>query len=104
MEMVVGIKLCGNCNPVFDVKAILKKVQATAPCRFISYEESGYDLLLVINSCAAACAKYRNLGSECLIVNGMEFKGKRYESEAELIQRIAEEIVKTGDGSKSAEM
>ncbi len=55
--MRVGVKFCGNCNPLVDMGAVLR--QLTTPSgdvRFVSWSEDDYVALLVLNGCSRDCA------------------------------------------------
>ena len=55
--MRVGVKFCGNCNPLIDTAAVLQELKAQADdVVFVPWDEGSYDVLLVLSSCSKDCA------------------------------------------------
>jgi hypothetical protein len=54
----VGLKFCGNCNPLLDIHALLQALKTNlSEASFVSFaDEGGYDVLLVLSSCPSDCA------------------------------------------------
>lgn len=71
----VGVKYCGNCNPLIDGKNLLKEIKREASdskldIEFLSWHEQNFDVLLVISSCPVDCASRPEYISEELIIAG----------------------------------
>lgn len=56
--MKIGIKYCGGCSPSFDRAAAVKKIKdrMNGKAEYVSYDDPGAELVLVIAGCSAACA------------------------------------------------
>jgi hypothetical protein len=55
--MRVGVKFCGNCNPLVDMGAILRQLSAqSGNVSFVSWSDENYVVLLVLSSCGRDCA------------------------------------------------
>jgi hypothetical protein len=67
-----GVKFCGGCNPRYDRKAFLKKIEKSMTgYRFTYNLEEEYDILLIICGCKSACAKCDNKGKKTIIVDNL---------------------------------
>lgn len=89
----IGIKLCGNCNPDFEVKSLLRKLEEILSASFVSYLSEDAELILCINSCISSCNAKMIFEKKSLVVNGYTFRGKRFESIDLLVESIANEIL-----------
>jgi hypothetical protein len=55
--MRVGVKFCGNCNPLADMGAVLQELEAQAgDVEFVPWSEEPYDVLLILSGCGRDCA------------------------------------------------
>jgi hypothetical protein len=55
--MRVGVKFCGNCNPLVDTWAVLQELKAQADdVAFVRWDDDCYSVLLVLSSCGKDCA------------------------------------------------
>jgi hypothetical protein len=55
--MRVGVKFCGNCNPLIDTGAVLQELKAqTDDVSFVPWDDDDYSVLLVLSSCNKDCA------------------------------------------------
>lgn len=61
--MIIGIKYCGGCNPVYDRRKIVDMILENYPNIIVEYvkEENFYDLALIINGCTRACSCHENI-------------------------------------------
>ena len=61
--MVIGIKYCGGCNPVYNRRKIVEMILENYPDIIVEYvnDERFYDLALIINGCARACSNHENI-------------------------------------------
>lgn len=80
--MTVGVKFCGGCNPRYNRKALLQKLQQCAPhasfCPAGTCEEM--DILLVLQGCHAACASLVGLTPKAGVIvvkNPQDFEAAR---------------------------
>lgn len=56
-KIKIGVKFCGNCNPYFNTSLFLNKIKTNYnTIEFIKWDEEGYCLLLILNSCTVGCA------------------------------------------------
>jgi len=68
----IGVKFCGGCNPRYDRKAFLKKIEeAKAEYNFTYNLEEEYDILLIICGCKSACAGHDNKGKKVVRVDNL---------------------------------
>lgn len=68
--MRVGVKFCGNCNPRINMPELAGTLAAAAAeARFVRWDDqSGYDILLVLNSCQVGCATRPPFKGPCVFV------------------------------------
>lgn len=61
--MVIGIKYCGGCNPVFDRRKIVDMISESYPEVIVEYvtEKNIYEIALIINGCTRACSNHENI-------------------------------------------
>lgn len=65
----VGVKFCGNCNPHIDMLSLYKKLKIKLPnTEFIQWDEGGFSILLILNSCPIGCATHPEFSGPKLIV------------------------------------
>jgi hypothetical protein len=60
----VGVKYCGGCNPRYERKQFLNRLQKELEkeCVFeIAKENTLYDMILVLGGCSNCCADYSEL-------------------------------------------
>lgn len=60
-QLTIGVKFCGNCNPVIPAQQILDElkariVQQGLKVSFVSWDAPVIDILLVISGCPVDCA------------------------------------------------
>jgi hypothetical protein len=81
-KLFIRVKLCGNCNPYYDVKLILKRVkQALGDVEFVYKDDQKFDLYLIINSCITACVEKTITDKPIIIVNGYVINGVECEGD-----------------------
>ncbi|MBF7082873.1 hypothetical protein IT084_07790 [Desulfallas sp. Bu1-1] len=67
----VGVKYCGNCNPVINSKKILDALVKGMPgCRF-GPPDAGVPALLILSGCETDCATRPGLQVETIVVAGL---------------------------------
>jgi 4-hydroxybutyrate CoA-transferase len=58
----IGVKYCGGCNPKYDRKEFLYKLQKDCKCSFETAREGKlYDFIIVLCGCSSCCADCRRL-------------------------------------------
>lgn len=64
--MILRVKYCGGCNPRFDRKSIVTKIENEFKDIKIIYSDGNEeaDLLVVICGCTAQCADYKSIKSK----------------------------------------
>ena len=71
MDIRIGLKYCGGCNPSYDRKAIADMIQRQPGITVIPYNENEIpDMALIICGCSADCIstdKYRGRYGTVLI-------------------------------------
>ena len=83
--MVIGVKFCGGCKPLYDrVKSYNKIVDACVDVRFEPVKDGiSYKYILVMEGCLSACASIDNLCPE----KGFIFR-RSFDDDAEIIAKI----------------
>ncbi|HOS68986.1 MAG TPA: hypothetical protein PLG67_13415 [Bacillota bacterium] len=75
MDIRVGLKYCGGCNPGYDRKEIADIVAKQPGINLLPYNENEiFDTVLIICGCSADCintAKYRGR-HEAVLINSPE--------------------------------
>jgi 4-hydroxybutyrate CoA-transferase len=62
MYLNIGIKYCGGCNPKYNRKDFLQKLQKEFTCDFESAKSDKiYDLVLVLCGCTSCCVVHSQL-------------------------------------------
>ena len=92
-EVLVRVKLCGNCNPFTDAGKILNALRRADNLKLLFGDDGECDVLLFINGCDRACtaSAARSAG---LVVNGWKFQGAVYTDESKLAAAVARALMK----------
>jgi hypothetical protein len=65
----IGVKFCGNCNPHVDTAEVPRSLASLDPdLAFVSWDQGGYEVLLVLCGCPAGCAKPPAFGGPMVFV------------------------------------
>ncbi|MBV1758198.1 MAG: hypothetical protein KMY55_10200 [Dethiosulfatibacter sp.] len=81
-KLFVRVKLCGNCNPYYDVKLILKRIkQSLDYIEFVYKDDQYFDLYLNINGCISACIEKIDTDKPVIQVNGYIINGEECEGD-----------------------
>jgi len=73
----IRVRFCGNCNPYYDVKDLLKKMQKDYPAfEYLYRDEEEWHLILLVNSCLSACLKKPNTTKPIVYVSGYQVNHK----------------------------
>jgi hypothetical protein len=69
--MKVGVKFCGNCNPHKDMTNVLQTLMALEKSiQFVSWQETPYDVLLILSGCPVDCAtRPEFIGSHVIVTS-----------------------------------
>lgn len=92
-ELLVRVKLCGNCNPFTDAAKILSILRKREGIRVLFSDEKASDVFLSINGCDRACTA-SSAGSTGLVVSGWYFGGRLYDDETSLANAVVEALLK----------
>lgn len=61
--MIVGIKYCGGCNPIYNRSEAVRQIMISHP--EIEFEPvrqgTHYEHILIINGCSRSCASHEGL-------------------------------------------
>jgi hypothetical protein len=92
----VGVKFCGNCNPVVDFPELIRRLSGEiSEIEFVHWNDSsGYSMLLVLNSCPVSCATRPDFKGTSIIVTSESvncWPVKREEMTAAILQGIQKE-------------
>ena len=67
----VGVKFCGNCNPVINSKEILAKLTRLLPeCKF-TVPGVNVTALLILSGCETDCATRPDFNVDTIVVAGL---------------------------------
>lgn len=77
----VGVKYCGNCNPVIDSKKILNVLVEEMPGYRFGPPDAGIDALLVLCGCETDCATRPDLQVRTIVVAGLSVDYASYQEE-----------------------
>jgi hypothetical protein len=75
MQIVIGIKYCGGCNPHIDRTKLVQEIKKLLPPEFVftTVHSSVWDIGILVCGCPAACAEkpeFKNLARKWIIVAG----------------------------------
>jgi hypothetical protein len=75
MQIVIGIKYCGGCNPHIDRTKLVQKISKLLPPEYIftTLKSSLWDIGIMVCGCPTACAdkpEFKNLARKWIIVAG----------------------------------
>ncbi|MGD9570117.1 MAG: hypothetical protein AB7V48_17705 [Sedimentibacter sp.] len=90
----VRVKLCGNCNPLYDVNILLKDIRQKHPDVNFIYTDEDYDLYMIINGCQVSCVSFPDISCPKILVSGYTVNRKNIKEEI-LVDYIIESIIKT---------
>ncbi|WP_027366060.1 hypothetical protein [Desulfotruncus alcoholivorax] len=67
----LGVKFCGNCNPVINSKEILAKLTGLLPeCKF-TVPGANMAALLILSGCVTDCATRPDFNVDTIVVAGL---------------------------------
>lgn len=75
---MIGIRYCGGCNPKYERKNFVDRVQKTFEGRIdfeLAKEDKEYDGLMVVGGCSNCCAAYKQFTTKSapMLIWGDEF-------------------------------
>lgn len=87
--MVIGIKFCGGCNPVYNRIEIVNKILENYPSIIIEYvkEDKLYEIALIINGCSRVCTNHEYIKSINKVFLQCENDYKKVEEIIDLYQK-----------------
>lgn len=65
--MVLFVKYCGGCNPVYDRAGLVSQTAALLGAQVVHSCPERADVCLLISGCARGCAKFETRAS-CIVV------------------------------------
>jgi hypothetical protein len=90
-SLKIGVKFCGNCNPHINTVELFEKLKNYyKEAEFVKWDDKGYDLLIVFNSCPVRCACHPDFSGPKIIVDNNSIN-----YEPVLTERLLDEIMKT---------
>lgn len=97
MQIGIGIKYCGGCNPHIDRTKLVQKISELLPqYRFTTEQSVPWDIGIMVCGCPTACAdkpEYKNLARKWIVVAGKSVDLERA-AEEELAEIIVDRILK----------
>lgn len=92
MQIDIGVKYCGGCNPHIDRTKLVQKISELLPqYRFTTKQASPWDIGIMVCGCPTACAdkpEFKNLARKWIVV-----AGNFVETEKAAEEKLAEMIV-----------
>lgn len=80
--------MCGNCNPQYDVKQLLKKLQTKdIPIVYSFSDDEEYDVFMLINGCSVSCVQIPDIDVPKIEISGFSVNNQLV-SEKELVDYI----------------
>lgn len=76
-ELLLGVKLCGSCNPEIETMGLACRVAAALGGRVVPYAEG--TITLTISACPSACVEERYPSPA--VVRGLRLNGRLYPNE-----------------------
>ncbi len=90
----IGVKYCGNCNPQIDGPKLVKRIKELLPdSLFLSAEDPGIDVLLIVSGCPVDCATRPKFTGPLVVVAGKTVDRVPCEA-AEIPEVVAEKLQK----------
>jgi hypothetical protein len=97
MQIGIGVKYCGGCNPHIDRTKLVQKISELLPqYRFTTELSAPWDIGIMVCGCPTACVdkpEFKNLARKWIVVagNSVEMESVTEEELAEVIvDRIKE--------------
>lgn len=98
MQVGIGVKYCGGCNPHIDRTKLVQKISELLPqYRFTTEESALWDIGIMVCGCPTACAdkpEYKNLARKWIVVAGKSVDLERA-AEEELAEMIVYRILES---------
>ncbi|MEA4893800.1 MAG: hypothetical protein VB064_00895 [Oscillospiraceae bacterium] len=96
-KLLLGVKMCGNCNPEIDSMTVVKRIAGLLNAEIIPYGGGASDITLTVSGCRSACVD-EDYPADARII-GLSLDGHPCEDEKELSSKAAgllkEKIKKT---------
>lgn len=90
----IGIKYCGNCNPVIDNTSLIAKLKETLiDWQFVRWDEPDKDVIMILSGCPRDCATRPSVKVPTIVVAGFTVNGWEVQPEQVvdiLVERIKE--------------
>ena len=95
-KLKVGVKFCGHCNPIVDGPSLLTTTEMeNAPVVFVSWAESGKDVLLIVSGCVTACRTLPDFNGPTIEVAGNSLNGIVFPADklpGEIVKKLKEMV------------
>ena len=96
----IGVKYCGNCNPIVDGPLLVEQLRKKMPdVEFVRHDDPGSDLLLIVSSCAVDCATRPDWQGPTLVIAGKTINYIPYEDN-QLLDAAIRNIEEHRNGEK----
>lgn len=77
-QLIVGVKYCGHCNPTVEGPQVIEQIgKLGSEVRFVSWESSDKDVLLIFSGCATDCVSKPDFSGPVVHVAGYSLEHKR---------------------------
>jgi 3-hydroxyacyl-[acyl-carrier-protein] dehydratase len=98
MQIGIGIKYCGGCNPHIDRTKLVQKISELLPeYRFTTEQSSPWEIGIMVCGCPTACVdkpEFKNLARKWIVVAGNSVETERV-TEEKLAEIIVGRILKS---------
>lgn len=76
-NLEVRVKLCGNCNPLYDANKLLKELKQKYPdLKYVYSDEDDYDVYMIINGCLVSCISFPEINCPKILISGYSINRK----------------------------
>ena len=75
MQIVIGVKYCGGCNPHIDRTKLVQEIEKLLPPEYVFTikQSSSWDIGIMVCGCPTACTdkpEFKNLARNWIVVAG----------------------------------
>lgn len=94
MKMIVGVKFCGHCNPIFEGPQVIESIKRLEPdLEFVPWQEQKKNILLIVSGCASDCTTRPQFDGPVVNVAGSSVERIEYllpELPSQILKKIKE--------------
>ena len=84
-ELLLGVKMCGNCNPAIESMQVARRVARALDARIVPYGQGRVNL--TISACFSACVEEQYPSPA--VIRGLSLNGRPCSGEDDLVEQTA---------------